>query len=244
MVSTRIAARRLWQASLPALGRRPALYLPFSRWRYGSELAFGSHTEIVIEGFPRSANSFAVDAFRLAQARHVPVAHHLHAPAQVMAAARSGVPAVVLVRDPKPAIVSYLLWERDADPQHAAANYLSFYQSLKSCQDDFVVADFDQVTTDFGTVIGRVNARFGTAFHEFDHSEDNVKRCFEAIERDSRARRGDLRESEVARPSETRKILQLEAELVFERGTAAKTRDELNSVYAHYRSLAGECPIK
>ena len=32
---------------------------------------------LVIEGFPRSANTFAVVAFRQAQERYVPIAHHL-----------------------------------------------------------------------------------------------------------------------------------------------------------------------
>ena len=47
------------------------------------ECAERLHTELVIEAFPRSANTFATVAFQLSQPAPVRVAHHLHAPAQV-----------------------------------------------------------------------------------------------------------------------------------------------------------------
>ncbi|RMG27959.1 MAG: hypothetical protein D6732_19595, partial [Methanobacteriota archaeon] len=47
------------------------------------EKLIGARTEIVIEGYPRSANTFAVVAFRLAQNRPVKIAHHLHMEAQI-----------------------------------------------------------------------------------------------------------------------------------------------------------------
>lgn len=64
----------------------PRLYLQVARWRHrGAPVA--SDTQL-IEGFPRSGNTFAVAAFDLAQARPVEVAHHGHASAQVIEAVR------------------------------------------------------------------------------------------------------------------------------------------------------------
>ncbi len=231
--------RRIWTSGLASLGSHPSIYLPFGRWRYGADLTFGPQTEIVIEGFPRSANSFAVNAFMLAQRRPVRVAHHLHAPAQVMAAARAGVPAVVLVRAPRDAIVSYLRWQPHVGVRQAARNYLSFYRSVAQHHEHFVAADFEQVTSDFGAVIRRVNARFGSAFVEFDHSEENVRLCFDAIERQSRAQRGDLLETVVARPSAERRALKAKAELEFTSNTPAATREALEAVYVEYQALTG-----
>jgi hypothetical protein len=51
-------------------------------------------TRLVIDGFPRSANNFALTAFLFAQAEMVNVSHHMHAPAQVMAAARKNLPTL------------------------------------------------------------------------------------------------------------------------------------------------------
>jgi len=73
-------------------------------------------TELVIEGFARSGNTFAVAAFSLAQPRPVRLAHHLHAPAQVLLAARMGIPCIVLVRDPVDAVASRLIRRRFTRP--------------------------------------------------------------------------------------------------------------------------------
>src|ERR671920_2182155 len=64
-------------------------------------------TQLVIEGFPRSGNSFARRAFIMAQdepqiKNHI--AHHLHVPAQVVQAARWQIPTLVLIRRPRDAV--------------------------------------------------------------------------------------------------------------------------------------------
>jgi len=75
------------------LGRSPAVYFGIQRLRPSRRhLLVKKDTEIVIEGYPRSANTFAVAAFLLAQGRAVKIAHHLHVPAQVIQAVRWGIP--------------------------------------------------------------------------------------------------------------------------------------------------------
>jgi hypothetical protein len=49
---------------------------------------------------------------------------------------------------------------------------------------------FEDVTRDYGTVLERVNAKFGTGFTSFVHSEDNVKCVFDRIEEVHCAMRG------------------------------------------------------
>ena len=97
------------------LSRYPRAYLFLARRRYGSRV-LGPDTDIVIEGFPRSANTFAVTAFELAQERPVTVAHHLHAAAHVVRAAQAGVPVIVLVRAPEDAIASVVARKPSARP--------------------------------------------------------------------------------------------------------------------------------
>src|SRR5437773_3659904 len=100
------AARMLYEAKTIVAAHR-LFALPLARAR-GRNHPIGPDTEIVIEGFPRSATSFAVAAFRLAQDREVVVGHHVHSPAQVIEAVRRGVPAIVLVREPEEAALSFL----------------------------------------------------------------------------------------------------------------------------------------
>jgi|tagenome__1003787_1003787.scaffolds.fasta_scaffold20817846_1 hypothetical protein len=231
--------RRAWSTGQVVLGAHPSAYLPFARRRYGNDLAFGPRTEVVIEGFPRSANSFAVNAFVLAQGRTVSVAHHLHAPAQVMAAARAGVPAIVLLREPADAILSYLLWQPHLRPSHAVRHYLGFYEPLEELAERFVVATFEQVTTDFGSVIHRTNQRFSSDFAEFEHTEDNVAACFDTIETNSRRQHGGaLVEQVVARPSEERRRRKDELRGRFEADTSRRVRERLAALHARFEEMA------
>ena len=48
-----------------------------------------------------------------------------------------------------------------------------------------------------GSVLERVNAKFGTGFSSFVHSEDNVKCVFDRIEEVHRAMRGDRLDEKV-----------------------------------------------
>jgi len=184
----------------------PALYLPYARARYGRvpNRLVRPDTEIVIEGFPRSGNTFAVCAFELAQERPVRSAHHLHASAQVREAVRLGVPVMLLVREPEDSAVSQILREPCISPRQALGAWIRFYRRVAPLRDRVFVADFARVSTDFGAVIRDFNSRFGTVYKEFDHTPENEARCFALIEQQSRRRFGDLQERRVARPSEER----------------------------------------
>jgi hypothetical protein len=161
----------------------PSLYLPFARYKYPgpSPEVISSATELVIDGYTRCASTFAVYALQLAQPVPVRLAHHLHAPAQLVAAARAGVPALAVIREPRGALLSQLIREPDVALRDALIAYTRFYQRLLPYRDRLVVADFEEVTKDFGAVTRRVNDRFGTTFGEFEPSKQNTQRCFELI---------------------------------------------------------------
>jgi hypothetical protein len=167
------------------VSEHPSIYLPFARRRYPgpSPEVIGSETELVIDGYTRSATTFAVYAFQLVQARPVRIAHHLHAPAQLVAAAKSGVPALVVIREPEGAILSQLVREPDVVLRDALVAYARFYTRLLPWRASFVVGEFQDVTNDFGTVVRRLNQHFGTSFTEFAHTEQNLVEVFELIEK-------------------------------------------------------------
>src|SRR5829696_5842518 len=94
------------------VGRHPVLYYNF--YRLGSShrnLLVDRSPQIIIEGFPRSGNTFAVVAFQQAQRESVRVAHHLHMPAQVVLAAQWGIPTLLLARKPTDAVLSLVIRE-------------------------------------------------------------------------------------------------------------------------------------
>ena len=84
-----------------SLGVRPSLFsfIMGGRPKFRDVIA-RSETDIVIEGFPRSANTFAVAAFQYAQRRPLTIARHTHAPAQIMLASRANIPCLVLIKFP------------------------------------------------------------------------------------------------------------------------------------------------
>ena len=164
-------------------------------------------TDLVIEAFPRSGNTFAVEAFTRSQPVPVRVAHHFHAPAQVLRAARLGVPALVIIRPPRDAVLSFVIREPVVSIAQALRAWLIFYETLSRAPSGYMVATFDEVTTDFGEVIQRVNQTFGRQFVPFVHTQENVEACFDSIGARNAARfgRGEVQEHSVARPSDERR---------------------------------------
>ncbi len=188
----RAAERRLRQATYEAMSVvavYPRLALPAARWGGHGEL-LDRDTDMLIEGYPRSGNSFAVAAFRLAQPRPVRVAHHVHAPAHVVAATRAGIPALVVIRRPHEAVTEFVATKPSISVGQALRGYVRFYAPLLRVQGGFVVGEYREVTSDFGAVIERINRRFGTSFLRFEHTQENLRACLEAMDRYWKGREG------------------------------------------------------
>lgn len=135
-------------------------------------------TQIVIDGYGGSGNTFTEIAFRDAQPGPVELAHHLHTPAQIIRGVAWNIPTVVLLRDPRDAIpsgVSRRLVEfDDAVLSECLRNYTLFYETVLPYKNDVVTATFTDVTSDFGAVIEAVNDKFGSRFVPFEHTPENV----------------------------------------------------------------------
>ncbi|NNC58901.1 MAG: hypothetical protein HKO05_02780, partial [Erythrobacter sp.] len=137
-----------------------------------ARMAVSQDTEIVIEGFPRSANTFAVVAFTQAQgARQIRIAHHLHAEAQVLAGVERKLPVIVLIRQPEDAIRSLKIAFPDQDENRMLRLYLRFYRAVERVRDHVVIAEFTRTTSNFGSILRQVNEKFGTDFAMFENSE-------------------------------------------------------------------------
>lgn len=222
--------RALYEAKT-IVAQHPGLAMPIARRRHGEPVR--ADTELVIEGFPRTGTSFAVAAFHMAQRRAVSVACHVHAPAQVIKAVRSGIPALVVVREPEETVLSFLIRNPHIGLSQALRGYLRFYGPLVRYREGFVGADFRDVTADFGAVTRKLNERFGTAFGEFEHTEENVKACFAEIDGDYRQRvAGAAFEQSVARPSKVRDEMKDALRGRYREGAPPELRGRAERVYA------------
>lgn len=150
----------------------------------------GPHRKVVergddalIDGYPRSANTFAWEAFLTSQDRPMKVGNHFHTPAQFMLARKYGIPAMLVLREPLAAASSLVVFDEALyNPAGTLRYYLDFHRPLLRIADSFVVAPFEEVTSDFGKSIDRLNARFGTRFRSFDHTKEAAQAIFDAME--------------------------------------------------------------
>lgn len=155
----------------------PGIYVPLARLREGQKKRLVRRTtDVVIEGTWRCGNHFATYAFIVAQPRPVEIAHHFHAPAQLMLAVRWGVPAILLIREPIEAVASATVYLEKDDPRGFLKFYNTFHKAVVGIADQLVVSDFPRTVGDFGSVIAEVNRRYGRHFAMFhDTAQENEK---------------------------------------------------------------------
>jgi hypothetical protein len=199
-------------------GGRPAIYFNLFRLlrsRQDFRRVVAPDTQVVIEGFPRSGNTFARRAFVMAQSETFDksrIAHHIHVPAQVVQAARWQIPTLVLIRRPRDAVLSFAVWDPISVDQ-ALRYYTSFYETAEKYRDAYVLGLFEEVTEDFGEVIKRMNDKFGTTFSLFSHDEENVDKVFTDMDTFAREKYGETRwERKVHHPSAVKERIKQEIE--------------------------------
>lgn len=174
------------------VAQHEGLYRVASGLRGNRQLARGNE-DLVIDGFPRSANSWAEAAFRVSQSCGGPLhlAHHCHAAAQLLAGARLGLPTLVLVRAPTDAVLSYSEMLQVPVPlSQLFLDYVALYKPLLPRSDCFCFVGFESVTNDFGKVVQKLNATYSLSFDVPVHNSEFVSRVREEMDRISIARTG------------------------------------------------------
>lgn len=150
------------------------------------QLLVSRDTEIVIEGFPRSANTYLVAFLCVAQGRPVRIARHLHEAYQVRFAERHNIPCVVLFRQPLHAVVSALMRDTRTNPASVLRNYVRFYEEVLRVRKSAVMVPFELAVNNANCVIEKVNAVYGTSFSLLPQSAlTRVARLVEAMDQEA-----------------------------------------------------------
>jgi glycosyltransferase involved in cell wall biosynthesis/SAM-dependent methyltransferase len=187
----RAAVRRSLRWVRERLGDNPR-YLPLllRATPLGTTRRITSETELVIEGFPRSGNTFAHFAVLHAEPGAV-VTSRVHAPAQVKAAVRQSTPVLITVREPLATIASAAVAAEHVPIRSLLLEYIHHYRQVVPLLDRVVIATFDDITTDFGAVMRALNERFGLGFREFRHTAVGEAEVFASIARHHHAHHGE-----------------------------------------------------
>lgn len=198
--------------------------------------------DLVIEGFPRSANSFALAVFRVSQDPDLKIANHFHSPAQLRLAVRYGVPALLLIREPRDSVLSTMIYEDADDPRPLLARYCRFYEPLLGLSDALVVADFRTTTRDMGAVVNALNARYGPRFTPITHDaelESRSRAWLEAHDAERMRRSGvEVGSRRVALPDEQREARKAELRSRLDDPTLAPHYEAARACYDRLRAGA------
>lgn len=128
------------------------------------EASVSRYLDLVIDGFPGSANSFATRAFRAMQKKKVLVGNHYHSPAETIRAAEMGVPVLMTLRRPADSVSSMVRRWPFVPYQSALRWYVMFYEAVEPHLDRMILSDFPVTTKSLPDVVDGLNARFGTSF--------------------------------------------------------------------------------
>jgi hypothetical protein len=143
------SSARPWEAASErgraALERFPGLYVRIARRRTPAREGVDASTELLVEGFPRSGNSFLVSWIAKANPG-VRIASHMHSIAHVHAALRRRVPVVVVIRQPEAALASLALFDGQRPIEQHIERYRRFHVGVLAVSDEVLVSPF-AVTT-------------------------------------------------------------------------------------------------
>ena len=148
------------------VGKYPVLFYPvYVSWRKSlHRLSVFSSTDIVIEGYMSSANTFSVLAFE--SSNKVKIAHHFHVIAQVKKGIKFSIPIIVLVRNPIDMVSSLISRNPQINGTILLGGWINFYRDVMKCSQNVLLARFETVTSNFNVVIEAVNKKFNTSFNK------------------------------------------------------------------------------
>jgi len=115
------------------------LYRPYIWWAQIKQYTAGadpkeciirSDTELVIDGFQGSANSFFTQAFKASQTHPVTLAHHMHSPAQIIQAVEQNIPIILTIRDPVGSVISLTRRWPYITVTQGLSSYIAFYTKV------------------------------------------------------------------------------------------------------------------
>jgi hypothetical protein len=145
-------------------------------------------TRITIEGYPRSANTYAVYAFKhVNELQWDELGHHLHVQAQILRSIKYKIPVILLIRHPLEAVRSLVVRHDFIPVNEALEDYTRFYNDLYPFREEFVVADFEEVIEHFGEIIQQLNKRYSSNFNLFPDQDEQAKAAvFDEIDKRNR----------------------------------------------------------
>ncbi|MBU3007658.1 hypothetical protein [Cobetia amphilecti] len=116
-------------------------------WQLSNYQWVTKRADLVIEGFPRSANTYLHRIVRAATGNKLSIGNHVHRPQQVSVAINHGIPVFVIFRHPLECISSYLVREPGLKVDSCINDYINFANHVLQYKNDplLCIFTFEQV---------------------------------------------------------------------------------------------------
>src|SRR5688572_31206520 len=138
------------------IGRHPIPFVLVVGWMRGkSDRICNPKTTIVIESYPRSANTYCVAYFQYIGGYTYSIASHQHATAQLILAKKYKKPVLVVIRSPIDAIASLKIRRQDVSIDELVKEYYLFNKAVYTMRDSILIARFETVVHDISHVISK-----------------------------------------------------------------------------------------
>lgn len=210
----------------------PIIYSIVSRLLSGRDCYTTKNTDIVIDGFPRSGNTYATYAFIVAQKKNLIVANHIHKKSQFLLAEKYGIPAILLIRQPVETISSLMIRQPKYDPAVLFEGYYFFYNSLK-ISNAFILAPFDKLIDNYGQIIQKVNDKFGTTFDLYQKSIENEEKVKRIVQTQDELKNAKDYDQRVAYPNAERKKMKKDILDTLKNSFYAEKLQKCNEIYEY-----------
>lgn len=103
-------------------------------------------TDIVIEGYPRSGNTFLESMIYLRANRNIVIAHHTHVIAQIKRSLNLNKPILVTIRNPIDAISSlFNFYEKKIPIEILLSEYYKYYLFISRSIEKILIINFDHI---------------------------------------------------------------------------------------------------
>lgn len=132
------------RASPPLWTSYVTVAFPAQRWKRARDAVCLPHHDLVLDGYPRSANSYAYNFVARFLDGHR-VVHHSHASATLKMARALDVPAFVLVRDPLDAVTSNVI-RSGGNVDYHEAHYEQYHRYVADHRENVTLIPFETAT--------------------------------------------------------------------------------------------------
>jgi hypothetical protein len=179
----------------------------YSRLFKKSYCVISDDTDIVVEGYPRSANTYVSALLIVQNGDRIKIGRHIHGSAQLLKGIKQSIPSLLLIRNPVDAISSLIMRAPYLPPRLLLNNYISFHTQLLDWVDELIIIDFYDATNNMDKVIEYINAKYEIklATQNIDNLKESVNTKIDELDMLDR-KDHKVNHHTVGRPNKERKV--------------------------------------